>query len=168
MTALIFVLVFIFLGIGVLFVAMSGGPGGAAARLQSQSRGTRRLAAFNFFLALILLGVAVPVAVIAIVKDRNSLPEANVSNLTPAQQRGLILFGERCSACHTLRAANAVAQVGPNLDDLQPPKALVLDAIAKGRARGNGNMPAQIYQGQDAQDVADFVARVDGSENRSG
>jgi hypothetical protein len=43
----------------------------------------------------------------------------------------------------------------------------VLDAIAKGRT-GAGNMPAQIYTGQDAQDVADFVARVDGSTGRSG
>lgn len=162
MTALIFVLVFILLGLGVFFVAMSGGPGGAAARLQSQSRGTRRLAAVNFFLALILLGFGVPIAVIAIVKNRDSIPQANIS-LTPAQERGRILFGQRCAACHTLQAANAVAQVGPDLDVLQPPKALVLDAIAKGRARGNGNMPAQIYQGQDAQDVADFVSRVDGS-----
>ena len=67
------------------------------------------------------------------------------------------------AACHTLKASNAVAQVGPNLDQLRPPKALVLDAIAKGRANGNGQMAAQIYTGQDAQAVAAYVAKAAGA-----
>jgi mono/diheme cytochrome c family protein len=167
MAALVFVLVFLFLGLGVLFVAMSGGPGGAAARLMSQSRTTRRVAAMNFFIALVLFGVAVPAVVIALNKNDRSIRQANIANLTPAQQRGRVLFGERCAACHTLHASNAVAQVGPNLDDLQPNKALLLSTIANG-ATGQGNMPAQIYQGQDAHDVADYVSRVDGSTSSSG
>ena len=60
------------------------------------------------------------------------------------------------------RAANAVAQVGPNLDTLRPPKALVLDAIKNGRAKGNGQMAAGLYQGQDAEDVAAYVAKAVG------
>ncbi len=52
--------------------------------------------------------------------------------------------------------------MGPNLDDLQPPESLVADAIAKGRSQGNGQMPAQIYSGQDAKDVAEFVAKTAG------
>jgi mono/diheme cytochrome c family protein len=167
MTTLLFVLVFVLLGLGVFFVAVSGGPGGAVARVHSQSRAGRRVSFLGFVLALILLGFAVPAAVIALNKDRTSIPQANIGDLTPAQQRGRELFGNRCAACHSLKAANAVALVGPDLDDLSPPKALVLDAIAKGRARGNGNMPAQIYEGQDAQDVASFVARVDGSSGGS-
>jgi mono/diheme cytochrome c family protein len=55
-----------------------------------------------------------------------------------------------------------VATVGPNLDQLKPPKSLVLTTIHTGRAQGNGNMPAQIYTGQDAQDVADYVSTVAG------
>jgi cytochrome c553 len=167
MTALIFVLVFVLLGLGVFFVAMSGGPGGAVARLHSQSRGGRRVSLLGFVVALVVLGFAVPATVIAVEKNRDSIPEEHIGKLTPAERRGQELFGQRCAACHTLKAANAVAQVGPNLDDLQPPKALVLDAIAKGRT-GAGNMPAQIYTGQDAQDVATFVARVDGSTSGSG
>ncbi len=38
----------------------------------------------------------------------------------------------------------------------------MLNAIAEGRARGNGNMPAQLYQGKEAEAVADFVAAVAG------
>jgi mono/diheme cytochrome c family protein len=168
MTTLVFVLAFVLLGLGVFFVAMSGGRRGAVARIHSQSRAGRRVSFVAFVLALILLGVAVPATVIAVVKNRTSVPQAHIGDLTAAQQRGRVLFGNRCAACHTLKAANAVAQVGPNLDDLKPNKALVLNAIANGRAQGNGNMPAQIYEGQDAQDVADFVARVDGSSGGNG
>jgi mono/diheme cytochrome c family protein len=105
----------------------------------------------------------VPAGVIAAVNDRTDIPAANVSNLTASEEHGRQLFGQRCGACHTLKAANAIATVGPNLDQLRPPKVLVLDAIAHGRARGNGNMPAQIYVGKDAQDVANFVAKVAGA-----
>src|SRR3954453_20027479 len=107
---------------------MSGGTSGARARLASQSRGTRRLALVNFVVALLLLGFAIPAAVIATVTNRDDVPAANVSNLTKAEEQRRQLFGEPCRNCHTLKAPNAVAQVGPNLDNLRPPKNLVLDA----------------------------------------
>ena len=40
--------------------------------------------------------------------------------------------------------------------------ALVENAIAEGRARGLGNMPAMLYTGKEAEDVAEFVAAVAG------
>jgi mono/diheme cytochrome c family protein len=166
MTTLVFVLFWVLLALGLLLVALSGGPGGALQRLQTQSRGGRKAAVVLFGLALVVLGVGVPLAVISLVESRDDIPDAGVSNLTASEQRGRELFDQRCTQCHTLAAVKSVAQVGPNLDDLSPPKALVLDAIAKGRT-GNGNMPAQIYEGQDAQDVASFVARVDGSTGGS-
>jgi len=166
-TTLVFVLVFVGLALGVLFIALSGGTSGARARLASQSRGTRRLALVNFILALVILGIGIPAAVIASVDDRNSIPTANVSNLTKAEEHGRELFGERCRNCHTLKAANAVAQVGPNLDNLRPPKNLVLDAIHNGRARGNGQMAADLVEGQDADDVAAFVAKAVGQSTSS-
>jgi mono/diheme cytochrome c family protein len=168
MSTLLFVLFFVFLGLGVLFVAMSGGPGGIGTALHSQRRGSRRLATFGFFVALIILGFAVPAAVIALVKDNDNIPHASVTDLTPAEKHGRELFGRRCSLCHTLKAANAVAQVGPNLDQIQPNKALVKDAIDKGRSQGNGQMPAQIYTGTDADDVAAFVAKAVGTDKQSG
>jgi mono/diheme cytochrome c family protein len=162
----VFTLVFVALGITVLFVAMSGGPGGARRRMASQSRGTRRLALINFVIGLLVLGLGIPAAVIATVDRRNDVPEANVRNLTKAEKTGRQLFGERCAYCHTLEAANAVAQVGPNLDNLRPPKGLVLDAIHNGRARGNGQMAADLVEGEDAEDVASFVAKAVGQSGK--
>jgi mono/diheme cytochrome c family protein len=166
-TTLVFVLVFVGLALTVLFVALSGGTSGARARLASQSRGTRRLALFNFVLGLLILGLGIPAAVIATVDNRNDIPTANVNNLTTAEEHGRELFGQRCRNCHTLKAANAVAQVGPNLDNLRPPKNLVLDAIHHGRARGNGQMAADLVQGKDADDVASFVAKAVGQSTSS-
>jgi mono/diheme cytochrome c family protein len=163
MSTLVFVLVFILLGLGVLFTAMSGGPSGIGSVLHSQSRGSRRFATFAFVVTLIVLGVAVPAAVIAANKDNRNIPHASIQNLTPNEERGRELFGQRCSLCHTLKASNAVAQVGPNLDDLAPPKSLVLTTILKGRSAGNGQMPAQLYTGQDAEDVAEYVAKATGA-----
>jgi mono/diheme cytochrome c family protein len=163
MSTLVFVLVFILLGLGVLFVAMSGGPGGIGSVLHSQTRGSRRFATFAFVVALVVLGVAIPAAVIAATKDNNDIPHASIQNLTANEERGRELFGQRCSLCHTLKASNAVAQVGPNLDQLSPPKSLVLNTILHGRSNGNGQMPAQLYVGQDAEDVAEYVARAAGS-----
>jgi mono/diheme cytochrome c family protein len=165
-TTLVFTLFFITLGVSVLFVALSGGPGGARRRLGSQSRGTRRLALINFILGLLILGLAIPAAVIALDKKRDDDPAANVYNLTKAEEHGRLLFGERCRNCHTLKAANAVAQVGPNLDELRPPKSLVLNAIHNGRARGNGQMAADLVEGQDAEDVASFVAKAVGQSGK--
>ena len=162
MTTLIFVLVWVLLAFGLLLVALSGGPGGALERLQTQSRGGRKVAIVVFAVALVVLGFGVPAAVISSVDARDDIPQANVSNLTAAEKHGRELFAQRCTECHTLAASESVAQIGPNLDQLRPPKALVLDAIAKGRSRGAGQMAAQLYTGQDAEDVADYVAKAVG------
>jgi mono/diheme cytochrome c family protein len=83
-------------------------------------------------------------------------------DLSSAQVNGRKLFAKNCATCHTLRAVNAVGKVGPNLDQLRPPAALVLNAVNTGRARGNGQMPADLVTGQDAKDVAAFVGAVAG------
>ena len=162
MLTLVFVLVWVVLGLGLLLIALSGGPGGALQRLQSQSRGSRKAATVLFVIALLVLGVGVPAAVIASVDARDDIPEANVSNLTAAEQHGRELFGRRCTQCHTLAASKAVAQVGPDLDTLRPPKELVLDAIEKGRAAGQRADGGGLYQGEDAEDVAAYVAKAVG------
>lgn len=166
MSVLVFTLVFVGLGLSVLFVALSGGPSGARKRMASQSKRTRRIALFNFLVALLVLGLGIPAAVIATVENRNDVPEANVSNLTAAEERGREAFGQRCANCHTLKASQAVAQVGPNLDTLRPPKNLVLDAIENGRARGNGQMAADLVEGEEAEDVASYVAKAVGQTEK--
>jgi mono/diheme cytochrome c family protein len=166
MAVLVFTTVFVALGLGVLFVAMSGGPSGARRRMQRQSRRGRRFAVVGFLLAVVVLGLGIPAAVIATVEDRDDIPEANVSNLTASEKHGRELFVQRCANCHTLEAVQSVAQVGPNLDVRRPNKALALDAINKGRAAGNGQMAAQLVEGKDAEDVASFVAKAVGQTGK--
>ena len=60
------------------------------------------------------------------------------------------------------------ARVGPNLDELAPNEALTLNAILEGRSQGNGQMPAQLYTGEDAEAVAKFVAKSVGASESSG
>src|SRR5215210_5069943 len=162
MAVLVVTTIFVGLGLTVLFIALSGGPSGARRRMASQTRRTRRIALVNFILAVLILGLGIPAAVIATVEARNDVPKANVSNLTSAEKHGRELFGRRCANCHTLKAANAVAQVGPSLDVRRPNKVLVLDAIHRGRAEGNGQMAADLVEGKDADDVASFVAKAVG------
>ena len=86
--------------------------------------------------------------------------------LSPAEAHGRDLFIQRCGSCHTFDAAGTVGQVGPNLEDIAVNEADVLEAIrtgggrhAKGQEAGpSGNMPRNLVTGQDAQDVAAFVA----------
>jgi mono/diheme cytochrome c family protein len=163
MSTLVFVLAFVLLGLGTFLIALSGGRRGLGAALHSQSRGSRRFAFGVFLIALAVLGIGVPAAVIAAVDSGNDIPTANVTNLTKAQKHGRELFGDRCAACHTLAASNAVAQVGPNLDDLKPNAKFVETTIKNGVSRGSGQMPAGIYVGQDAQDVAAYVAKAVGA-----
>ena len=168
MSTIAFVAAFVVLGLGTLLFAMSGGRGGVGSALHSQSRGTRRFATISFFLSMLVFGVVIPAAVIRAEENNNDIPHAGVTNLTPEEERGQELFGRRCGLCHSLKAANAVARVGPDLDALAPNEQFTLDAILKGRSNGNGQMPANIYTGQDAEDVAKFVAKSVGADEAAG
>ncbi len=55
--------------------------------------------------------------------------------------------------------------MGPNLDEVKPDAKQVLDAIANG-GLGSGTMPAGILDGQQAQEVAGFVASSAGKEDQ--
>jgi mono/diheme cytochrome c family protein len=162
MALLAVVLFFILLAAVALFLAFSGGPAGARRRVESR-RGGKAMAVL-FLGALVVLGIAIPAAVIASEKNDDSIPEAGITDLTELQKHGQELFGQRCKQCHTLAAANANAKIGPNLDEIRPQKGLVLDAIKNGRARGNGQMPAAIVEGEDAEAVAQFVAVAVGND----
>lgn len=81
------------------------------------------------------------------------------------------LFATNCGSCHTLAAAGTDGLVGPNLDDLLVPTgtnsadtyegtyARVLTTVNCGLA---GRMPAGILLGDEAKDVARFVAAYAG------
>jgi mono/diheme cytochrome c family protein len=83
------------------------------------------------------------------------------TSATPAVTSGRQIFTTvGCSTCHTLAAAGAKGQVGPDLDTLKPATA----AIVRQVTRGGGGMPA--FSGQlsalQIQAVARYVASVAG------
>jgi mono/diheme cytochrome c family protein len=47
---------------------------------------------------------------------------------------GKALFTANCASCHTLKAAGATGTVGPNLDGLKPPEAVVERQVTNGGA----------------------------------
>jgi len=83
--------------------------------------------------------------------------------------RGKQMFVTKCGACHTLSHASTTGTIGPNLDDaFRQDRA---DGIKTTSIQGlvdywiqypniQGAMPAMLYKGQSAQDVAAYVAEV--------
>jgi len=83
---------------------------------------------------------------------------------------GAVLFSERCSGCHTLKAAGAEGSAnralrnqGPNLDQREETVEDVLYAIRNGGFSG-AIMPQNIVVGEEADAVAEFVAEYAGSD----
>ena len=159
MSTLLFVLLFLILGVGVVLVAMRSGSKGPL--LDPNKRGARRALGWGVGLIVLVFVIAVPIAV-AVDDGNNSSKDAGPIRLTAQQEHGRELFNANCVQCHTLKASNAVQTIGPSLDVLRPPAALVEDAIKNGRARGQGQMPAGLLGGPDAAAVAAYVARVAG------
>jgi mono/diheme cytochrome c family protein len=160
--ALMFLLAFVALALGVLAVAFSSNRGRPSDAHRRPSKASRRATAVALAVVIVGIGLAVPVSIAVTNGNDHAKKGPGGVELTASGERGRAIFARNCSTCHTLRAANAVGRVGPNLDQLRPPKALTLNAIRLGRARGQGQMPAQLVDGQDAQDVATFIAAVAG------
>jgi len=92
------------------------------------------------------------------------------------------MFATNCGTCHTLAAGGTDGVVGPNLDQLLPTQTAPPSGTAEEVAKANesayqgvysrvvtavtcgleGRMPAGILQGDDAQQVAGFVAAYAG------
>jgi mono/diheme cytochrome c family protein len=82
---------------------------------------------------------------------------------------GKVMFQKTCGSCHTLSRANTSGTTGPNLDDaFRQDKS---DGVKQTSIQGliaswirypntQGVMPAGLLKGQDAQDVAAYVATV--------
>jgi mono/diheme cytochrome c family protein len=172
LATILFIAFWVLLGLALFFIAIRGGLTGARATLQSQSRGGRRAAGVIFAVLYVAFGVGVPIAFLT-GNHANASSQFAGMKLNAAEKRGRDLFGQNCGVCHTLAAANAVGKVGPNLDKLKPPTSLVLNTINNGCLQnpsqsskeaclGYGTMPAQILEGRQAQEVAQFVGKVAG------
>ena len=94
-----------------------------------------------------------------------------------SQGEGEELFRQGCAQCHTLEAVGAQGQIGPNLDahfaelrrqgfDESSMRDLVRAQIAhpvEEPPTGAPGMPANIYEGEQAEAVAAYVAAVAGN-----
>jgi len=117
---------------------------------------------------VVIVGVA---AAFAVAGCAGKEPQANLLN-------GKQKFTEQCAQCHSLARANATGVVGPNLDAAfaqsridglgqSTMEGIVRDWIAHPNRNPQMNpetgksaaqMPAGIYKGEDARDVAAYVA----------
>ena len=99
--------------------------------------------------------------------------EIQVPENQTAAREGAELFYERCSGCHSLDAANAYGSKppgalqggertnGPNFNVRHVERDDALFAIRNGGFSG-AIMPANIVVGEDAEAVADFLAKYSG------
>jgi cbb3-type cytochrome c oxidase subunit III len=114
---------------------------------------------------------------------------ASASGQRPDTGAGQQLFSTYCGSCHTLSAAGTTGTIGPNLDNAfaadvaqgykqSSIENLVLDQIRLGsgevatyttnkKFKVQPSMPANIVKGQDAIDVAAYVASVAGASGYS-
>lgn len=171
MEIVLVLLPFVVLGIAVLVAAFAGGP-----KTEGERHPVRGRRAFGIAMPLLYvgLGIAVPAAVILSRGEATGgTPELRERALADAQppegseaaagadlERGKALFRQTCAVCHTLAAVNAGGVMGPSLDELgalTPER--VVSAIRNG-GTGQDQMPASLLSGQDARDVAAYVATV--------
>lgn len=118
----------------------------------------------------LLLGAGIALAALA---GLTGCDLQETANLDQGQQ----LFTQKCGTCHTLTAAGTSGQVGPNLDlafkaarasgmDQDTIEGVVSGQIENPRPSSPQNvdtyMPANLVEGQDADNVAAYVASVAG------
>jgi cytochrome c550 len=104
----------------------------------------------------IVAGAVVVIAVFLLAQwpifEPSSAPEAGGTLLSGAE-RGAILYENECAQCH---GTSGEGGIGPQLADSGLDESAILGAIA----RGGGAMPAGIYTGQNAEDVAAHVGSI--------
>lgn len=117
-----------------------------------------------------LLGAALAAAALAVLTGCDLQENAD-------KERGEQLFTQKCGSCHALTAAGTNADIGPNLDlafqaarasgmDQDTIEGVITAQIENPRPAApddtNVYMPANLVEGEDADDVAAYVASVAG------
>jgi mono/diheme cytochrome c family protein len=168
-----FVALWIVIALGLVVLATRG-TGTVAHVRRDPGRQGSTITITGFVVTAVVFGVGLPLLMLT-GNHHNANAQVGGIKLTAAEKSGRQLFGQHCGVCHTLAAANAVGKVGPNLDVLKPAQSVVLNTINNGclpnppkgsnqGCLGQGVMPAAVVQGEDAQNVAAFVAKVAGNE----
>jgi mono/diheme cytochrome c family protein len=170
-----FIVFWVLVGVSVFWIAIRGSSSRAPEARRRPSPETRRIGFILLAVIYVGFGVALPLAFLT-GNHANASEQIGGIKLTADEKKGRELFGAHCGVCHTLAAANTNGKVGPNLDVLKPPESLVLHTINNGclqkppstsdpqNCLGQGTMPADIVQGKQAQQVAEFVGKVAGRE----
>lgn len=128
-----------------------------------------------FGLVLILLAVLIPWLVF-----RADGEPAEGADVPAGLKEGKSLFQSNCGNCHALYAAGTDGNFGPDLDELLAPTGPPSGPSAEGTIKGieervinairegvdgtttAGRMPPGILSGEQAEEVAEFVARTAG------
>lgn len=128
-----------------------------------------------FGLLVVFLAVLIPWLAF-----RSDGDAANAEPVPGDLKGGQTLFQTNCGTCHTLYAAGTDGNFAPNLDELLAPsgppegpeaaqtikatEGRVLNAIEEGvdSSTTTGRMPAGILDGEQAKEVAEFVAATAG------
>lgn len=98
---------------------------------------------------------------------------------TGDRANGKVLFTKSCGSCHTLADAGTTGQIGPDLDDAFYASRRdglgqsAIQQVVRGQiaypvtspSTGSPGMPVDLVTGQDAEDVASYVAAVAGLAN---
>jgi mono/diheme cytochrome c family protein len=169
----IFIVFWVVLGLSVFLVAGSG-PRNLRRGLRAPTHRGARALGLVMVVVYVAFGIALPLVFLS-GNHANANAQIGGTKLSAAERRGRETFAFRCGFCHTRAGANTTGRVGPNLDDLKPSYNLILHTIQYGCLQsppqgspasclGQGNMPANILQGNDAKDVAKFVASIAGKE----
>ena len=128
-----------------------------------------------FGLLVVFLAVLIPWLVF-----RADGEPAEGADVPAGLKEGKTMFQTNCGTCHTFYAAGTDGNFGPDLDELLAPtgppsgagaektikatEERVLNAIGNGvdSSTTSGRMPPGILSGQQAEEVAEFVARTAG------
>jgi cytochrome c5 len=129
---IIIAVVFTGLAATLFWAAPRGKLNGLANVLYSQKK--RTSTAINLTLALVMVGFGVVIPAIFLINnhDRGATAGTGGITLTANEVNGRQLFGIHCAVCHTLSSASAVGKTGPNLDQLKPAYALIMNTLAYG------------------------------------
>jgi mono/diheme cytochrome c family protein len=168
-----FVALWVVIALGLVVLATRGTGTVSPTRRDPGRRGSS-ISITMFVVTAVVFGIGLPLLMLT-GNHHNASAQVGGIKLTANERTGRELFGQHCGVCHTLAAANAVGKVGPNLDVLKPAQSTVLNTINNGclpnppkgsneACLGQGVMPAAVVQGEEAQDVAAFVAKVAGNE----
>ena len=122
------------------------------------------------------LVIALGLAAVALISSGCGSEGVAVSQSDPDRE-GAAIFAARCGACHTFSVAGTQGSAtnvsdreavdGPDLDSRDENVQDVLFAIANGGFSG-AIMPENIVTGEEAQKVAEFVAKYAGKKKAGG